>query len=289
MNTTQPPSTEFEVRIRPNTSWFHIDWEGLKNYRDLLFLLIQRDFTSKYKQTILGPLWFFLSPLITTLTFTLIFNRVIGVSTDGVPPMLFYLAGNLGWTYFSTVLGSTSNSLAGNTHLFAKVYFPRLIPPLAVTISSLFALGIQLLTFGIFYTQHLSTADPVLVASPSIGWLLFPLVVLHMAVLALGVGLILSAVSAKYRDLQHIQGFLVSLWMYGTPIIYPLSKIPENYRWLAEINPLTAIVETTRQLLLGVGTTSHSSYLTSVIISLVIFAIGIFSYQKSARTFVDTV
>jgi lipopolysaccharide transport system permease protein len=287
------PQPEIEVRIRPNTSWFHIDLEGLKHYRDLLWLLVQRDFTSKYKQTILGPLWFLLNPIINSLAFTLIFGKIVGVSTDGVPPMIFFLSGQLGWTYFSTVLGSTANSLAGNTHLFAKVYFPRIIPPLAVTISSLLALVIQLITFLAFYAHHQLTAAPEkLLAAPAISWLLFPLIVVHMAVLALGVGLILSALSAKYRDVQQVQGFFVTIWMYGTPIIYPLSTIAEKYPnllWLAELNPMTAIVETTRSLFLGVGTVTPTGYLTSIAITVVVFAVGLFSYQKSARTFVDTV
>lgn len=292
MNPSQP-QPEIEVRIRPNTSWFHIDLEGLKNYRDLLWLLVQRDFTSKYKQTILGPLWFLLNPVINSLVFTLVFGKVVGITTDGAPPMLFYLSGMMAWGYFSTVLGSTSNSLAGNTHLFAKVYFPRLIPPLAVTISSLLALVIQLVTFLGFYIHHQLTAAPEkLLVMPSVAWVLFLPIVLHMAVLSLGVGLILSALSAKYRDVQHIQGFLVSLWMYGSPIIYPLSKIAEkypDYLWLAELNPMTAIVEGTRYLFLGTGTVSTTSYVTSALISVVVFAIGLFSYQKSARSFVDTV
>jgi lipopolysaccharide transport system permease protein len=292
VNSTPLP-TDIEIRIRPNTRWFHIDFEGLKQYRDLLWLLVQRDFTSKYKQTILGPLWFFLNPLITTLVFTLVFNRVIGVQTDGVPPMLFYLSGMLAWGYFSTVLGSTSNSLAGNTHLFAKVYFPRLIPPLAVTVSSLLALLIQLITFAVFYAQHQLTApEGNAVASPTVYWLLYPLIIVHMGLLGLGVGLILSALSAKYRDLQHIQGFLITLWMYATPVIYPLSKIAEkypNYRWLADINPLTPIVEGTRLLFLGAGTVTVATYALSVFVTLVIFSIGLFSYQRSARSFVDTV
>lgn len=287
-----PDTPQIETHIRPNTSWFHIDWQGLKNYRDLLWILVLRDFTAKYKQTILGPLWFFLNPLINTLVFTLVFNRIIGVRTDGTDAILFYMSGQLGWTYFSTVLGSTSNSLAGNTHLFAKVYFPRLIPPLAVTISSLFALVIQLITFGVLYARHWYTADLVQVAPPSLNWLYFPLIVVHMAIIALGTGLVLSAICAKYRDLQHIQGFFVNLWMYGTPIIYPLSTINEKYPgwlWLVELNPMTAIVEATRKIFLGVGTVSVQSYATSVAISILIFFVGLFSYQKSARSFVDTV
>lgn len=284
---------EIEIRIRPNTSWFHIDLEGLKHYRDLLWLLVRRDFTSKYKQTILGPLWFLLSPIINSLAFTLVLGRVIGVPTDGLPPMIFFLSGQLGWTYFSTVLGSTSNALAGNTHLFAKVYFPRIIPPLAVTVSSLLALVIQLITFIGFYAWHQFTHTPeTQLAAPTVQWLLFPLIVVHMAVLALGVGLVLSALSAKYRDIQQVQGFLVNIWMYFTPVIFPLSSLTNKYpdlAWIAHLNPMTAVVEMTRYLFLGVGTVSLPSYLISIATTLVLFALGLFSYQKSARTFVDTV
>lgn len=292
MNSVQPP-TDLEIRIRPNTSWFHIDFQGLKNYRDLLWLLVQRDFTAKYKQTILGPLWFLISPLLNSLAFTLVLGKIMGVLTDGLPPLIFFLSGQLGWTYFSTVLGATSNSLAGNTHLFAKVYFPRIIPPFAVSLSSLLALVIQLLTFLAFYAVHQFTHAPeTRLAAPTWLWALFPLVVFHMAVLALGVGLVLSALSAKYRDVQQVQGFIVNLWMYFTPVIFPLSSLTSKYpnvAWIADLNPMTAIVEMTRRLFLGVGTVSLPSYLVSVAITVVLFAIGLFSYQKSARTFVDTV
>ncbi len=288
MNPSQPQPA-IEVRIRPNTSWFHFDWEGLKAYRDLLWILVHRDFTAKYKQTILGPLWFFLHPLIMTFVFVIIFSRVMGVSTDGVPDKLFYLSGMLGWTYFSAVLGSTSNSLGGNSHLFSKVYFPRLIPPIAVTISCLLALAIQLVTFGAFYIQHHLTVEPAQITSPSLLWIAYPFIVLHMAIFGLGVGLVLSALTAKYRDVQHAQPILINLWMYATPVIYPLSKIPEHFRWIVELNPLTAIVEATRYIFLGAGTISTSSYLVSIGISLLVFFTGLFAYQRAARTFVDTV
>ncbi len=289
MNPSTPP-TDLEIRIRPNTRWFHIDVAGLRQYSDLLWLLVKRDFTSKYKQTILGPLWFLLNPVINSLIFTIIFGKVVGVSSDQAPPMLFYLSGMLTWGYFSTVLGTTSNSLAGNTHLFAKVYFPRLIPPLSVTISSLLALIIQLITFLGFYLQHQLTAAPErLLAIPSLTWALFPLIVAHMGILALGVGLILSSLSAKYRDLQQIQGYLINILMYATPVIYPLSQIPVKWRWVAEINPLTPIAEATRTIFLGAGTVSPASYALSIGLTLVIFAVGLFSYQRSARSFVDTV
>ncbi len=290
MSDPASPSTPVvETIIRPNTAWFTIDWRGLYAYRDLLRQLVLRDFTAKYKQTILGPTWFFVNPLITTLTFTLVFNKVIGVPTEGVPPMLFYLGGLLGWSYFASVLGATSNSLAGSAGLFSKVYFPRLIPPLALTLSNLIALTIQLTTFLAFYAQaRWGTAVPT-VAAPGLRWLAFPGLIVHMALLALGTGLLLSSFTAKYRDLHHIQGFIVQLWMYASPVIYPLSRVPEKWQWVAHLNPMTAIVEASRRILLGVGTIDPAQYLQSLAISLLIFFVGLFAYQRAARTFVDTV
>lgn len=277
------------VVIRPQQNWLRVDWRGLIEYRDLLFLMILRDFTAKYKQTILGPLWFFVNPIITTFVFTVIFTRVIGVPTDGVPPMLFYLCGTLGWTYFANVLTGTSNSLGGNAGLFSKVYFPRLIPPLVISISGLLALGIHLATFLVFYGIHvLSSAEPI-IQGPTWLWLAFPLLVLHMAVLALGVGLILSCLTAKYRDLQHIQGFLIQIWMYATPVIYPFSQIPDAYKWIASINPMTAIVEMSRYMFLGTGGIDPMRYALSIGLTIGIFAFGLLFYQRSARTFIDTV
>lgn len=277
------------VVIRARSSWLHFDWKGLLEYRDLLGLLVRRDFTAKYKQTVLGPVWFFINPLITTLIFTLVFNRVIGVSTDGVPPMLFYLCGLMTWTYFSTVLASTSNSLAGNAGLFSKVYFPRLIPPMAMTVSALFALGIQLATFLFFYARYFWQAEAAPVSPPDWNWFLFPLLLLQTGVLGLGVGLLLSVATAKYRDLAHIQSFIVQLWMYATPVIYPMSKIPEQWRWVAQINPMSSVVEVSRHILLGVGVVNAQAIIVSATVSVVVLIIGLFAYQRAARTFVDTV
>lgn len=288
-SSAQPPLPETEIVIKSSTAWLTFDWRGLLAYRDLLRQLVLRDFTAKYKQTILGPTWFFINPLITTLMFTVVFNKVIGVPTDGVPPMLFYLCGMLGWSYFATVLSATGNSLAGSASLFSKVYFPRLIPPLALTISSLLALAIQFLTFLVFFIRaHWFTAGSALPA-PGLHWLLYPLIVLHMATLALGVGLLLSTLTAKYRDLNHIQAYLIQLMMYATPIIYPLSRVPAKWQWLAHLNPMTAIVETTRKLFLGVGTVDPAQYAQSAVLSVVILLVGVFAYQRAARTFVDTV
>ncbi len=288
----QTSTTEFEIHIRPNQGWLSIDWKGLRDYRDLLLLLVRRDFVSKYQQTILGPLWFIINPLITTVVFTLVFGKVVGVVTDGMNPTLFYMSGLVAWTYFSSLLGSTAATFTGNAHLFGKVYFPRLIVPLAMAASQLFTFVIQLVTFAaMFVIFHYSgKADGL---APSTLALLLPLFVLHMAMLALGVGMALSALTAKYRDFHHLSNFLIQLWMYGTPIIYPLSsllkKIPEGWGWLAVINPMTMVVEAFRYALMGKGTFETGYYCLSLGLSAVIFLIGLMMFQRAARTFVDTV
>jgi lipopolysaccharide transport system permease protein len=213
------------------------DLAEIWRYRDLLFLLVHRDFVSNYKQTVLGPLWFIIQPLLTTIVFTIIFGKVAKIPTDGMPPMLFYLAGLLGWNFFSRTLSSTSSTLTSNLGLFGKVYFPRLVVPLAAVVSSFIALAIQLVTLLAFwcYFKFFTSAGP----SIQPGWdlLLFPLIVLQISALGLGVGLWLSALTAKYRDLAFLTGTLVQLWMYATPIIYPVSQIPEKWRWVSSLNP----------------------------------------------------
>jgi lipopolysaccharide transport system permease protein len=277
------------VVIKPNQAWINVDWAGLWHYRDLLVLLVQRDFTSKYQQTILGPIWFIVNPLINALVYTLVFAKIIGVSTDGIPPVLFSLSSQLGWNYFSSVLTSTSNSLAGNAGLFGKVYFPRLIPPLAMCGSCLIAFFVQLAVFLCVWIYY-KTSTPF-GAHLHLGWSLaiVPALLLEMAALGLGVGLILSSVTAKYRDLAQLTGFLMQIWMYATPVIYPLSSIPPQWRLLANINPLTAVVELTRVIFLGVGTVTASDCILSAASTTVVLVIGVLFYQRMARNFVDTV
>jgi lipopolysaccharide transport system permease protein len=277
------------IHIRPNQSWLRIDWSGLWRYRDLLVLLVQRDFTAKYQQTILGPIWFIVNPLINSVVFTLLFSKIIGIPTDGVPPMLFYLAGQLSWNYFSNVLGTTGNSLTGNAGIFSKVYFPRLIPPLAMCGSCFIAFAIQFVVFFGFWLYY-AVATPF-GATLHFTWLiaLLPLLVIQTAALGLGVGLIFSAVTAKYRDLQHLTGYIMQLGLYATPVIYPLSRIPEDWRWVAYLNPMTSVVELTRVILLGAGSVTFAGCLASLLITAGVLLGGIVLYQRSARTFVDTV
>ncbi len=275
--------------IHANQSWIQINWRELLQYSDLLVELVLRDFTAKYKQTILGPLWSIVSPLLTTLVFTLLFGRVIGIPTGGVPPLLFYLCSLLGWTYFSNVVTASGQSLITNSRIFAKVYFPRLIPPLAVAISNLFGFFIQFAFFGCMYLYYRFLTDTG--AHLSVGpWVCaFPLLIVHMGMLGLGVGLIISSLTAKYRDLQHLTTILVQLWMYATPVIYPLSKIPEKWRWIAQLNPMTAVVETLRHGFFNIGEMNWAIYGQSLALSFGVLLTGIMLYQRMARTFVDTI
>ncbi len=286
-------TTEFEICIRPNQGWFNVDWKGLHDYRDLLILLIRREFVSKYQQTVLGPLWFIINPLLTTLVFSVVFGSVVGVHTDGVDPTLFYMGGLVAWSFFSSVLSTTAGTFTGNAHLFGKVYFPRLIVPIAMAASQLFTFFIQLFTFALMFAIFRFTTHRADGLSPNILILMMPILVIHMGMLGLGVGMGLSSLTAKYRDFQHLSGFIVQLWMYGTPIIYPLSslmkKIPPGLQWLGILNPMTMIVEAFRYSLMGHGTFVASYYAISFGATFVIFMIGLMLFQRSARTFVDTV
>ena len=282
-----------EIVIRPNQSWLHIDWRGIVQYRDLIVLMVRRDFIARYKQTILGPAWFMINPVLTSLMFTLVFSRVLGVATAGIPPVLFYLSGMLGWSYFSNLLTTTSSALLHNASLFGKVYFPRLIVPLAMSISSCIAFAIQLCTFLAVLAFYAIT-DRVAVTFPHVLMALacLPLIVLHTALLALGVGLCMASLTAKYRDFQHLTGFLLQLWMYATPVIFPFSHIQQKfpgYSWIAAVNPMAAVVETVRALFFGSPPMPLPFILLSVGIAIVLFVTGVLLFQRTARTFIDTV
>ena len=285
----QQTATDYEIVIKPSKSWFGLDLAEIWRYRDLLFLLVHRDFISNYKQTILGPLWFIIQPLFTTIIFTVIFGKVAKIPTDGMPPMLFYLAGLLGWNFFSRTLGGTSSTLVSNVGLFGKVYFPRLVVPLATLVSNYIALAIQLVTFLCFWTYFklFTSVGP----SIHIGWdiLAFPLVILHISALALGVGLWLSALTAKYRDLGFLTGTIIQLWMYSTPIIYPVSQIPEKWRWVSSLNPMEMPVVTIRNMFTGQGLTDFSGFGISLAVTVFVLATGILIFNKVEKTFVDTV
>ena len=285
---TVQDSPDYEIVLRPETSWLNLELRGMWHYRDLLLLLVWRDFSSKYKQTILGPLWFILQPLLMTLVFTVIFGRVAGLSTDGLPPLLFYLCGQLGWNYFAANFNSNSATLVNNAALFSKVYFPRLIVPLSALISNIFAFGIQFVTFVFFYLYFKGTMEP---AAFSINWhvAFLPLLLLLTALLSLGIGLLMSAITAKYRDLMHISALIIQIWMYATPVIIPLSQFPKKWQWVIALNPMTAIVESYRFMLLGNGTVHPDHLIYSVAVTFLLLAAGLLAFGRVEKTFVDTV
>jgi len=281
--------TDVEIVIKNNTNWFYIDWQGLLRYRDLILLMVRRDFVSQFKQTILGPAWFILQPLLMTLVFTVIFGKIAKMSTDGTPPMLFYLCGLLGWRYFADCFKANSATFVTNLSLFSKVYFPRLIVPLSVIISQLLTFFIQLVTFICFYIYFKYCTSMGNTFSVNIYIFLFPLLLLQTAALSLGMGLWMSALTAKYRDLRFLMTFFTQLWMYATPVIYPISIIPDKWKFIVLINPMASVVEAYRYMFLGSGTI-HGSYLVvSIFITIFIFLTGILIFNKTERTFIDSV
>jgi len=243
--------------IQPSKGLLHTDWQELIEYRDLLLLLVRRDFLSKYKQSVLGPLWFIIQPLATTLVFTVIFGNVARLPTDGMPSVLFYLCALVPWNYFAANLSATSTTFTTNMHLFGKVYFPRLVIPLSVAVSNLIAFAIQLLTFLSFfvYFKFFTAAGPLI--KPGLELVLVPVLLLQAAAASLGFGLLIAALTVRYRDLVYAMTFLVQLWMYATPVVYPLSMVT-NLKWriIAALNPMTAIVELFKHAFLGVGVVS---------------------------------
>jgi len=280
--------SDYELVIRPTRGWFNLNLGDVWRYRDLLFLLVHRDFVAKYKQTVLGPAWFILQPLLTTVVFTVIFGKVAKIPTDGLPPMLFYLAGLLGWSYFAQTFQSTSGTLVTNAILFGKVYFPRLVVPLAAVMSNLLAFALQLGTFLCFWSYYKFFTDAGASFGFGVAIVCFPLIVLQIAALSLGVGLWLSALTAKYRDFIHLSSFIVQIWMYATPVIYPLSQIPEKWRWLAVLNPMSMPIETIKYMLLGQGVVVPSYLAVSLAMTVLFLVSGVLVFNKVEKTFVDT-
>ena len=280
---------DYELVIRRTRGWFTLNLGEIWQYRDLLVLLIHRDFVAKYKQTILGPAWFVVQPLLTTVVFSVIFGEIAKIPTDGLPPMLFYLTGLLGWNYFAQTFQNTSGTLVNNVGIFGKVYFPRLVVPLSAVVSNLFASAIQLATLVTIwiYFKLFTSAGGLFEISASIVW--FPLVLLQVAVLSLGVGLWLSALTAKYRDFTFLSGFIIQIWMYATPVIYPLSQIPEKWRWIAVLNPMTMPVEAIRIMFLGRGTVVGAYVPLSISITVLLLLSGVLLFNKVEKTFVDTI
>lgn len=275
-----------EWTIESGHNLFDLPLKEIVNYRHLLFQLINRDVLALYKQTILGPIWFFIQPILTTVVFTFVFGKLAGVSTDGLPQPLFYLAGIINWNYFSECLNKTSTVFKDNVQIFSKVYFPRIIVPISTSISVLSRYVIQLLVFLIslfiyYYKGAQFHITPIIFA--------FPLMVIVMAALGLGLGIIISALTTKYKDLAFLVAFGLQLLMYTTTVIYPLSAAPENLKWVIQLNPMTSVIEIFRYGFLGKGDFTVSSIAYSLITSALILFTGVIAFNKVERTFIDTI
>jgi len=284
-----PKEGQWLYTISSKRKLIDFNFKELWRYRDLLFLFVKRDIVTVYKQTILGPLWYLIQPLFTALTFTLIFNKVANIETGTVPPFLFNLAGISIWNYFKSCLTSTSSTFTSNAGIFSKVYFPRLITPLSVVISNLFKFGIQLLIFVAFYLYYFVNGAMVSVNSTLV---FFPVLVVIMGLLGLGLGMIISSMVTKYRDLKYLLNFGVQLLMYISAVMYPLALIRDKlprFAWLVEYNPVAYIIEAGRYMLLSSGTFSTPGLLYTLIFTMVVLLLGIIIFNRTERTFVDTV
>ncbi len=284
--THQTDQMEWSLIIRPKRNWFDLRLAELWCYRDLVTLFVRRDFVAVYKQTILGPLWYLIQPLLTTLVFTVIFGKIANLPTDGLPPFLFYLSGTVIWAYFAECLNKTSQTFITNAQLFGKVYFPRLAVPISILLSNLVTFAIQFALFlalaAYFWVQGSA-------AQANIWVLLTPLLLLMMAGLGLGFGIIVSSLTTRYRDLRFLVTFGVQLWMYASPVIYPISAVPERFRPLIQANPVTPIVEALRYAFLGAGTLSIPNLLYSFVFMVVVLLIGTLIFNRVEATFMDTV
>ncbi len=276
---------DWDLVIEPERSLFAFDLPGLWRYRDLLVLFVRRDFVSQFKQTILGPLWFFIQPIFTTIIFTIVFGKVAEISTDNIPQPIFYMSGILIWNYFSDCLTKSSETFRSNQSLFGKVYFPRLVVPLSIVTSNLLKLGVQLFLFTGLYAYYLLTSGPM-----ATFWLLFfPVLVLFVAMLGLGFGLMISAMTTKYRDLKFLVQFGIQLAMYATPIVYPVSMLPEDKRWLILLNPMSSFVEFFKFSVFGEGYVTLFGMAYSVIMTTLLLFFGVMVFNKVEKGFIDTV
>ncbi len=284
---------EWTTVIKPKDKLWSVDIKELWKYRDLATLFVKRDIITQYKQTILGPMWFFLQPIITVFMYMVVFGGIAGIATDGIPQPLFYLSGTCIWQYFSDCLNKTSNTFVSNSGLFGKVYFPRLIVPMANVTSNLLRFGIQLSLFIVVYIIY-----SIIGCDASVNWyaLLFPLLVVMMAGLSLGFGIIISSMTTKYRDLQILFSFIVHLWMYATPIVYPLSlvkgKIVAGFDMytIMRLNPVTPVIETFKYGVLGAGEFIGWGWLAySFVFMLILLVLGVVIFNKTQKSFMDTV
>ena len=279
--------SNWDLIIKPRNTWFDFRLKELWRYRDLLFLFVKRDFIAVYKQTILGPLWFFIQPVLTTIVFSIIFGGLAGISTDGLPGPLFYLAGLTLWNYFADCVTKTSETFIQNQAIFGKVYFPRLVVPLSVIISNLLKLGIQFLLFVAVMIYYQVTAPGSF--NPNWGMALFPLLILIMSGLSLGFGILFSAFTTKYRDMKFLLLFGVQLMMYISSVVIPLSTVPEKHQWIMKLNPVVNVIEAFKFGFLGTGEFHWLDLAYSLVFTITLLGVGIVVFNRVERSFMDTV
>lgn len=272
--------------IKPKTGWFDINLKELLQYKDLITMFVKRDFKTLYKQTILGPLWIIINPLLTTIMFTIVFGNIANISTDGMPQILFYMLGTTVWTYFSTCLTKTSATFTGNAAIFGKVYFPRLVTPISIVVSGLINFAVQFVMFLGFMIYYYIIGAPV---CPNIYILMTPLLLVQLALLSLGFGVIISSLTTKYRDLAILVTFGVQLWMYATPVVYPASQIGGTLKTLMMLNPVSPIIESFRYAFLGSGSIPWNFLGISIATTVVVLFIGVILFSRVEKTFMDTV
>lgn len=278
---------DWDIIIKPEKKWFDFKLKELWSYRDLISLFVRRDFVAYYKQTILGPLWFFIQPIFTTIMFVIVFGKIAQIPTAGIPAQLFYLSGIINWIYFSDCLTKTSNTFITNTTIFGKVYFPRLIVPVSIVISNLITYAIQLLLFLLFLFYSIIFHG--LIIHPTLLWFIFPLLLLQMALFGLGVGIIVSSLTTKYKDLSFAVIFGVQLWMYATPIVYPMSQVPSKWKWILFFNPMASVIELFRSMIFNIEVPNWIQFGYSWVITLGVLFLGIILFNKVEKTFMDSI
>ena len=282
-------TNDWLFEITPKNKFLTLNFKEIWQYRDLLMLFVKRDIITVYKQTVLGPLWYLIQPLFTSITFTIIFNNVAGIKTGTIPPFLFNLAGIMVWNYFTACLNGTSDTFKSNANIFGKVYFPRIITPLSIVISNLIKFGIQLGIFIFFYIFfYFQGVDLQL----NISILFFPILISFMGILGLGLGMMISSMVTKYRDLNNLVGFGVQLLMYISAVMYPMELIKEKlpkFGWIVEYNPLAYVIETSRYMLLNIGNISILGLTYTMVVTIVVFFIGLLIFNRTEKSFIDTV
>jgi lipopolysaccharide transport system permease protein len=286
MNTMNDIDENWSLIIKPKRKLFDLQIRELIRYRDLVLLLIKRDFVTQYKQTILGPLWYVINPLISTIMYTFVFGRLANIGTDGIPHTLFYYSGTMLWTFFTGCFNDSSNLFINNAAIFGKVYFPRLVLPINYVCTNALKILIQFLLLMSFYIYYIAMGEEI---RPSLPVLLFPVLIIWLAAIGTGAGIIISSLTTKYRDLKQLVAFALNLAMYATPVVYPLSEIPERFRWIAYANPVCAPIELFRNFFFGSGSLNNTMILSSIAITVFLVIFGLILFNQNEQNFIDVV